>query len=467
MAPKKAPVEKKDEKPKKPEMTPEMKELKAKEKALVKVPQPSRTELDANNEKTDAVIKGLQEKLKALNDQIGTKSVGKEEHFKARDEIRAKLDEYGAKIDALQKKRNDMQGSIKGKVDEAREQKKGLNDMKKKLGFETVGEIDARIREIETEMYTSSMTIKQEKEKILEIARLRKSKPMVDKFAAMESNLGVDGSVDGMKGSVADIQKELTELFEAKKLQSQAYSKLMEARQKVMGDVPALFEQREGINGQIREKIKARNEERDAFQVEMRAYNAFLSEQRNIRYELGKLEQMQRKSEWEGRQKDEEGDAGPAALPFDDDLQYLDNIMKYLKTHMPKEAEAAKEAVKAEAPKDIAGHMVMISKGQREEEFFFAPTKTKQLKKKGPGTKAKPIVHSMETLSFFDKYKLPTPADSAAVPATLKAVEDKIVEYKAKQVKRLADDKKKAENKDAPAADAAEATEPAAEKTEE
>ena len=78
-------------------------------------------------------------------------------------------------------------------------------------------------------------------------------------------------------------------------------------------------------------------------------------------------------------------------------------------------------------PDAIGGHMVLMSKESREDEFFYAPTKKKQLKKKGgDGKKAKPIVHSMEALSFFDKYKLPTPADSAAVPATIEAVEKKV-----------------------------------------
>ena len=107
--------------------------------------------------------------------------------------------------------------------------------------------------------------------------------------------------------------------------------------------------------------------------------------------------------------------------------RYLENIMKYLQQHMPKEAEKEEEK-KAVVPTDAAaGHMVLMSKGDREEEFFYAPTKKKQLKKKGgDGKKAKPIVHSMEALSFFDKYKLPTPEDSAAVPATLEAVEAKV-----------------------------------------
>merc|ERR1719301_71771 len=92
--------------------------------------------------------------------------------------------------------------------------------------------------------------------------------------------------------------------------------------------------------------------------------------------------------------------------------------------------------------------MVLMSKGDREEEFFYAPTKKKkQLKKKGPATKAKPIVHSMEALSFFDKYKIPTPADSSAIPDAIKATEAKVAEFKAKQEKKVEEEKKKAEKK--------------------
>ena len=56
---------------------------------------------------------------------------------------------------------------------------------------------------------------------------------MVSKYQAMESNMGPTGEVGTMKDNITDLQKQLQELREAKKLQSQAYSKLMEARQKV------------------------------------------------------------------------------------------------------------------------------------------------------------------------------------------------------------------------------------------
>jgi len=450
MAPKKAVETKKaEEKPKKPTLSPEMKELLEQEKAIEKVPQPDRTALDANNEKTQTAINALQEKLKAINDQVNAKSAGKEEHFKARDEIRQKLDEYQGKIDELEKKRTSLMGGIQAKQKESRDKRQELNDMKKKLGFDSEEEIEKKIREIEVEMMTGSMTLKKEKELMAKMTELRKSKPMVTKYQQMENNMGPSGEVGSMKDNITDLQKQLQELREAKKLQSQAYSKLMEARQKVMGDVPGLFEEREKINAQIREKITVRNAERDEFRKQERAFNAYLAEVRELRGKRAKLEREARNEEWEARRKEEKEQEGPPPLPFAEDLQYLENIMKYLQQHMPKEAEKEEEK-KAVVPTDAAaGHMVLMSKGDREEEFFYAPTKKKQLKKKGgDGKKAKPIVHSMEALSFFDKYKLPTPADSAAVPATIEAVEKKVAEFKAKQEKKIEDDKKKAEKKE-------------------
>merc|ERR1719253_1585863 len=288
------------------------------------------------------------------------------------------------------------------------------------------------------------------------MTELRKSKPMVTKYQQMEGNLGGAGDIGA-------IQKQLGELRDAKKLQSQAYAKLVEARQKVMGDVPAMFEEREKINAAIREKIQERNAQRDEFNKLQREYSVYLSEVRALRGERGRIEREERQKEWDASKGKDVDDSGPAALPFAEDLLYLDNIKKYLTSNLAPETKKAEEEKKWEMTDAVGGHMVLMGKNDREEEFFYAPTKKKNLKKKGPG-KAKPIVHSMETLSFFDKYKLATPSDSAAIPGALEAVEAKIAEFKAKQEKKIEDDKKKAEKKEE-AAEAAE--EPAAEATEE
>ena len=88
--------------------------------------------------------------LAQVNEQITAKSAGKEEHFKARDEIKAKLDEYSERIDELEKKRKQIQDGISNKDKEQRAKRQELNDMKKKLGFQSEAEIDAEIKKIES-----------------------------------------------------------------------------------------------------------------------------------------------------------------------------------------------------------------------------------------------------------------------------------------------------------------------------
>merc|ERR1719281_1584251 len=288
-----------------PEMTQEMKDLREKEKNLEKVPQPDRKELEDASQVINDAINGLQEKLKAVNEQITAKSAGKEEHFKARDEIKAKLDEYSERIDELEKKRKSHMDAISNKDKEQRAKRQELNDMKKKLGFQSEAEIDAEIKKIETAMCTESHTLKKEKEMMAKIQELRKSKPMVSKYAAMEGQTPENTGVDSMKNNIEDIKKELIEVREAKKIQSQAYSTLMEARQKVMGDVPKMFEEREKINGLIREKIMERNTLRDEFNTRQRAFSAYLNEARALRAERARLERDAREKEWEERRKSE------------------------------------------------------------------------------------------------------------------------------------------------------------------
>lgn len=250
-----------------------------------------------------------------------------------------------------------------------------------------------------------------------------------------------------MRGNIDEVNKALAEVREAKKISQQALAKLVEARQKVTGDVPELFKERETFNAQIRELIRSRNEIRDEFNKKNREYSAYMSEVRAVRGERARLERAQRQGEWAELRKQEADEEGPAALPFAEDLLYLDNLLKYCRSMLPKEAEK-KEDAKALDVQESAGHMVLVAKDAREEEFFFAPTKRKQLKKKGGGAKAKPIVHSLETLSFLDKYKVAPPADASAIPEAMKAIEAKVAEFKKKQEKEIAAQKEKAEKKE-------------------
>merc|ERR1719329_880655 len=142
------------------------------------------------------------------------------------------------------------------------------------------------------------MTLKKEKEMMAKISELRKSKPLVKKYAEMD---GGEDVIGGLRGNLDEIKKQLNEVRDAKKLQSQAMQKLNEARAKVMQDVPGLFEKREEINAQVREKIGERNKLRDEFNVKNREFQAYQNELYGLRRERARLERNARQSEWEQR----------------------------------------------------------------------------------------------------------------------------------------------------------------------
>merc|ERR1719223_1132677 len=77
---------------------------------------------------------------------------------------------------------------------------------------------------------------------------------------------------------------------------------------------------------------------------------------------------------------------------------------------------------------------MILKKEEREEEFYFAPTKTKASKSKHKGAKAdggnsKPIKHNAETFQLFDKLKLDAPITLDDIPPLLEKLEVQLAQY--------------------------------------
>merc|ERR1719291_132002 len=101
--------------------------------------------------------------------------------------------------------------------------------------------------------------------------------------------------------------------------------------------------------------------------------------------------------------------------------------------------------------------MVLVSKDQREEEFYYAPTAKKKAKSKNKGGgggdgKAKPIKHNAETFKLFDQLKLNAPITTEDIPALLEKLEEQLEGYKEKvkewEIKKDAQKKVILEGKD-------------------
>merc|ERR1719313_2177850 len=101
-----------------------------------------------------------------------------------------------------------------------------------------------------------------------------------------------------------------------------------------MSDMPELFDKRDALNKQVRELIQERNAIKDAFNNQMREFNAHLAEVRAIKNQKYQLERAARQAEWESRQKVKEAEK-EEETPFLYELTQIENTVAFLKGLMP------------------------------------------------------------------------------------------------------------------------------------
>merc|ERR1719174_3613666 len=118
--------------------------------------------------------------------------------------------------------------------------------------------------------------------------------------------------------------------------------------------------------------------------------------------------------------------------------------MLWCRSMMPKE-EIKTEEKMATTFTNTAKETVLLSKENRDEEFFFAPTKAGKKKGKKGHDKAEEkssgaIKHNMETFHLFSQLKLDAPLLTSDIPATIdklgemmEGFKDKVKAWEAKR----------------------------------
>eukprot|EP00747_Dinoflagellata_sp_TGD_P089401 gnl/TRDRNA2_/TRDRNA2_164307_c0_seq4.p2 gnl/TRDRNA2_/TRDRNA2_164307_c0~~gnl/TRDRNA2_/TRDRNA2_164307_c0_seq4.p2 ORF type:complete len:338 (-),score=170.81 gnl/TRDRNA2_/TRDRNA2_164307_c0_seq4:136-1014(-) len=251
----------------------------------------------------------------------------------------------------------------------------------------------------------------------------------------MEANLsGIDPGTS-IKEQVGALNEQMAVFREQKKAAQAEYAALMEERQAQMGNMPELFEEREALNKDIQEKIKERSAMRDEFRKEEREYNAYLAEVRAARAEKAIEERKTRDAEREIERRQRAADK-LEEQPFVSEITLIEQTILFCKNLMPKEDDTKASEKKAGtiAHTNKAEEVVLLGKANRDEEFYFAPTKGKAAKKKAAGSKPKAanIKHNVETFRLFESLKLDAPITTDDVPPLLEKLEAQLEEYLAK-----------------------------------
>jgi len=432
MAPKADP--KKDAKKKAPKS--EKKEVDPDEAKIPEVAAPDKKEFEGKVEKLQKKIDDAQVELKGVKDQLGERSAGNNDFQTKRSELLAKVATEKEKIDEYMAKKDEIRGAMGLKNTEDNKLKSDLKDMKKKLGYTDIAKIDQRIKEIEDYMTHESLSLKDEKKYMLEIAQLKKNKPEVNKYNQLEQANATKRELNNnstLKEQLDQINEEMNVHRERKKALNASFTELLAERDAQMGNSQEMYTKRDELNNQIKEFIQQRNELRDEFRAAERQYYEYQKELKNLRWEKQRAEREERDKEWqlERRKRDAEK---LDDQPFVAETTLLEQTIKFCKSFQPKEAEEKKVVVETvhDNKKD---EVVLISKSKRDEEFYYAPTRkaksSKTKGKKGEGS-AKPIKHNAETFKLFASLKLDAPITTDDIPATLEKLEKQMEEFQGK-----------------------------------
>jgi uncharacterized coiled-coil DUF342 family protein len=432
MAPKADP--KKDAKKK--DVKKEKKEVDPDEAKIPLVEQPDKKAFEAEVEKLQGKIDSAQADLKKVKDQIGDRSSGNSDFQTKRSELLTKVNAEKEAIDGYMAKKEEIRGAMGLKNSEDTKMKNDLKDMKKKLGYTDIQQIDQRIKEIEDQMIHSSLTLKDEKKLMLEIAQLKKNKPEVDKLTKMEVANEAKKQLNNNQ-SLKDQLDQINEVMQVhrnrKKELNEEFTQLLQERDAQMGNSQELYTKRDELNNDIKGFIQQRNELRDGFRQDERKYYEYQKELKNLRWEKQRAEREEREKEWqqERRKRDAEKlDDQPHVA----ETTLIEQTIKFCKSFQPKEAEEKKEAA-ATVFDNKKDEVVLVDKSKRDEEFYYAPTrKSKASKAKGKkdGGSAKPIKHNAETFKLFASLKLEAPITTDDIPACLEKLEKLMEEYQGK-----------------------------------
>lgn len=112
----------------------------------------------------------------------------------------------------------------------------------------------------------------------------------------------------------------------------------------------------------------------------------------------------------------------------------LEQTIAFCRGLLPKDKAGVEEKVTKAVTAPDSSMTVLMKKEDREEEFYFAPTKKKTQNKgnKVKKTDTKAIKHNVETFQLFEKLKIDAPITTDDLPATLEALEAQMAGYNEK-----------------------------------
>ncbi|OEH73873.1 hypothetical protein cyc_07450 [Cyclospora cayetanensis] len=407
-----------------------------KTKKLEPVPKPDEKLYRDRVQAETAAIEELKAKINELQQKISAVIGGREEYNMEKQNRQARLDALQKQIDELEEKRKVLFEKIQSKQKEGAEMKQSASDLRRKIGFSSIEDIDQKVAALEHSMMTSTLSLKEEKRLLEEIKRLKNSKPLLFKYQALEQNASSieDSSVVPLRAMLDEVRTKLLELRTQKREESQKYKELLEKRQRATAPGREMIEERDRLNKEMSTHFVNRREILAELNREMQNHQAYMQQVKRERGLKMREERERRDLENERFQLTRDLERVESELPYEAECLLLSQTIQYLQKIIEEPSTATTEEKKAdEEDENLAG--ALLPKSQRKEVFFFAPKQKSKQGKDHEKKKEKPKIlkYDVGTLTYFEQCGLTAPVTLEDIPSCLEKLDAKLRKYKEMQ----------------------------------
>ncbi|KAL7066586.1 hypothetical protein ACR3K2_29750 [Cryptosporidium serpentis] len=410
----------------------------AAEKSIPAVPAPDEKTYKVTVESIRSVLNDWNLKIRNLTQLINERSIGRETFDRKKGDLQSKLDEYQKQIDNFEEERKSLMTKIEEKSREGKEMKNQLSNLKKAVGYKSEEEIEAKIKDIEYLLVTSTISLKEEKKLLAQISQLKQHRPVVGKFAHMDASASSfeENSILPLRSKVSAVIEELNKYRRMKKDVYEKLRSLTLERQKALEPLRSLYEERSMMQNKAEEQHNKLRAIREEYDKEMKKFQEYQQKLRSIRSERIKEEKamrelFKRRDELKlALEREDDPPISPEMLLAQQALGYIQQLMQNHRLVDDTVDSDKNEAEVHPTSSAIKGsdkdESILLPKNQRDEEYLLPPTKLKNKKKIHSNfNNSKSLVVDLVTIATFKEMNLDVPLTVDDLPNCLNQLKEK------------------------------------------
>jgi chromosome segregation ATPase len=235
-------------------------------------------------------------------------------------DIVEKLKAVRAKIKAASSEREDVFQQLRELTQARQAQQKNLQDLRRSLEFDEIGQVEARVRELEIMIWHGHFANLAEETKVMdEIKQLNQTKGLITQYQSQRQNqTDYTDTTSSLEERRAAATKRMDDAKkEAEKLEMEL-EKMREKQDKGAPNMNKLWKEQKELYGKMKDHRATIRTVNCEFKEEMNKYRVYQRELYNYQGAKKSIEAEQRRAEWEKRRA--EMDEPVDANSLSDDL---------------------------------------------------------------------------------------------------------------------------------------------------